>query len=442
MVSTLRKLLNNIFDHGQENEDYPLNKKPISNNQENTTNVESTHQSHLLSIQKKKQLFAKQHVSDTNRKQYLKHLIEYDTREYIGISKHLTVHPITENKSSNGIKNEIFDDDYLLQFHCVYCHLLKVLLYHPLKYKSSSTKMVNAVNEYCKEYNYLSNKLGKSLNYILLNAEEDISKKGPIKNGYGISTIKNDTNNGTTTSTNSGATTSTLSGGLKKISIGKLNYLINNLEVNTADLYSYEHEFNSVTGEDLTLKKIIKENKQDIKLYFEEDSVVTNNDKVNTMLNWVIEDCYTLFMNQNVISSTTTVDEVSDEKSENSAGKAITPVKSFNYDCREALQTFKEQKNDTKNKTSVGKQVWMERRRKQYEFYAKETKEEEEDDEEKAEPESCLIENGIRPVSYLKIYELLVTGISIKQHMNLRDFMIICFVGWMHDGKWEDGIRA
>ena len=226
--------------------------------------------------------------------------------------------------------------------------------------------------------------------------------------------------------------------------------MINNLEVNTADLYSYEHEFNSVTGEDLTLKNIIKENKQDIKLYFEEDSVVTNNDKVNTMLNWVIEDCYTLFMNQNVISSSpVTANEASEEQSEDSEGKAITPVKSFEYDCNEALQTFKEQKNDTKNKISVGKQVWIERRRKQYEFYAKETKEDEDeeknnnvDKKEKTEPESCLIENGIRPVSYLKIYELLVTGISIKQHMNLRDFMIICFVGWMHDGKWEDGIRA
>lgn len=417
MVSTLRKLLNNIFDHNQEHTFYPPESKPSPCEYETSPDMSYTNQSNHLSIQRKKQLFTKNHVSDTNRKQYLENLVDYDTKEYIGISKHVTIQSLSEHKKDVSSKNENLDSESLLKFHCVYCHLLKVLLYHPIKYKSYSAKMVNAINEYCKEYTYLSNKLGKSLNYILLNAEEDVSKHGLIKNGYGVPSCKSET----TKETNGNCETAyKTNSGLKKISVGKLNYLINNLEVNTADLYAYEHEFNVVTGEDVTLSNIIRENEKNLKIYCETESPLTNNDKINAMLNWVIEDCYTLFMPMG-------------EKEEDGAEKAS--FETFNYDCTEALEELKEDPSNTNTKVSLGKQVWLERRKKQYEHYCGENKKQ-------RETPSCLSDNGIRPISYLKIYELLVTGISIKHHFNLADFMVICFVGWMHDGKWEDGIRA
>lgn len=419
MVSALRKLLNSIFDHEHESGDSAASKRFSNSSYESPNNVVFSSENTHLSIQKKKQLIAKNHVSDTHIKQYLKNLIEYDTEEYFDITKHLTLSRLDDSKRDPvNSARENKDEDMMLNFHCIYCHLLRVLLYHPIKYKSSSGKVMNAINEYCKDYDYLSNKLGRALSFVLSENEGTVGKTSLIKNVYGLS------------SGNSEQQTNFLQGGhlfrqnvsRKKINLGKLNYIINNLEVNTSDLYAYQHEFDNSTGRDLTFKNLTEENEKELNSALKAKNAITNNDRVNTMLTWVIEDCYVLFMPLEVSVSLQPVPR--DEQS----------ATSFEFDCAAALQRLKKEGVNS-DKVSRGKKVWLERRRKQYEFYS--TKE-----KETTEAVSCLESNRIRPVSYLKIYELLMSGISIKQHLNLEDFMVICFVGWMHDGKWEEGIRA
>ena len=191
------------------------------------------------------------------------------------------------------------------------------------------------------------------------------------------------------------------------------------MEVNTAELYSYVHDFQDKTGDDLTLEKYYKDLAEKLN-----DSRYKDFDIVQVMLSWVVEDCYSLFL------ASSEEEEDSDSELEDDEEDGFT------FDCQQYRADIETNNVERNHEMSVGKQTWLERRKQQYEYY---------DSIETPKKESILKTKDIRPISYLKVYELLISGVGLKnkdERFSLEDFMTICFVGWMHDGKWEDGIRA
>ena len=360
MVSSLKKLMGSFFSHHNGVEfSFSDNEKPegpylSSRLMTGFNNTSSSVNGENVSIQKQKQMFARNMVNDSTRNHYIENFINYDTLEFEKVSTMIKIDDFLENDFLNNLKKCGFNYNKktTLNFHCIYCHLLKVIVYHPVKTKIGHTsKLLSAENQYAKEYDYLSSKIGKVINHALKNKQypglpqEDNISSPTEKPGFFVN---------------------------KKI---KLN--------NSED-------------EDL--------------------------DIVQLMLSWVIEDCTALFLTSNEENDSDSELEDEDE--------------SFSFDCQKFRSELEKDVSKKHSDLSAGQQTWFARRQEQYAYY------EQIDSHVK---ESVLKENNIRPISYLKIYELLMSGIGLKnsnKRLSLDDFMTICFVGWIHDGKWEDGIRA
>lgn len=405
MVTSLKKLMGSFFSHHNGVEfSFSDNEKPegpylSSRLMTGFNNTSSSVNGENVSIQKQKQMFARNMVNDSTRNHYIENFINYDTLEFEKVSTMIKIDEFLENDFLNNLKKCGFNYNKktTLNFHCIYCHLLKVIVYHPVKTKIGHTsKLLSAENQYAKEYDYLSSKIGKVINHALKNkqypglTQEDNISSPTEKPGFFVN---------------------------KKITLAKLNSFINSVEVNTAELYSYLHSFQKTTGNDNTLEKYYKDLARKLNNSEDEDL-----DIVQLMLSWVIEDCTALFLTSNEEDDSDSELEDEDE--------------SFSFDCQKFRSELEKDVSKKHSDLSAGQQTWFARRQEQYAYY------EQIDSHVK---ESVLKENNIRPISYLKIYELLMSGIGLKnsnKRLSLDDFMTICFVGWIHDGKWEDGIRA
>ena len=281
MVSSLRKLMGSFFSHhngielsfsDNEKSDVPYLSSRLMSSIDNSA---MSYNGENIRIQKQKQLFARNMMNSSARNHYIKNIIDYDTLEFETVSSMIRIDDFLENNFLKNLKKYGFNYNKKtnLNFHCIYCHLLKVIVYHPVKNKIGQTsKQINAENQYAKEYDYLSGKIGKVINHALK------SKQYP-----GLPQTQNE--HIPCAAEKSGFFVS------KKITLGKLNTFVNSVEVNTAELYSYVHDFQDKTGDDLTLEKYYKDLAEKLN-----DSRYRDFDIVQVMLSWVVEDCYSLFL--------------------------------------------------------------------------------------------------------------------------------------------------
>lgn len=398
MFSTLKKLLGVLFSHHEG-----IELSPSENEDSEVTNMfprlMSRHTAFsrggdIISIQRQKQMLTSDRIDGKTRHQYLKNIINYDTAEFEKVSTMIKVDGSHESEFCQYLRKYGYESSKpSLNFHCIYCHLVNVVLYHPTRpTRGQGLKTINGKNQYAHEYDYLANKIDKIINLSL--------KSGRYQYLIQERPSKSDEEHQTRV--------------IKKITFQNLMAVVNSVDVDSSTLYSCLHEFQERTGKDLSLEKYYKDLATELNNPCYEDQ-----DIVEVMLSWVIEDCYSLFLSSDE-------DELTDDERE----------EGFDCDIQSLRLDQEKHTNTLESDYSVGQKTWFARRKEQYDYYSK---------VDSKDKRSLLKEKNIRPVSYLKIYELLMSGVGLsskKERLSLEDFMTICFVGWVHDGKWEDGIRA
>lgn len=398
MFTTLKKLLVVLFSHQES-----IELSPSENEDSEVSNifprlmsrhVALSNGGENVSIQRQKQMLASDRIDESTRNQYLKNIINYDTSDFENVSTMIKIDGAHESEFGHNLKKygcELTKPS--LSFHCIYCHLVKVVLYNPIRPKRGQTlKKINGKNQYAQEYEYLAKKIDKVINFSLKAGRyQQLMQEVPSKLDEEYHTHVS-----------------------RKITFQNLIAFVNSVDVDSSTLYFCLHDFQDGTGKDLSLEKYYKD------LVTELNSpCYKNQDIVQVMLSWVVEDCYNLFVGSDE-------DELSDEEIE----------EGFEFDSQSYRLDLEKHTHTSESGYSVGQKTWFARRKEQYDYYNK---------IESEEKKSLLKEKNIRPVSYLKIYELLMSGVGLsskRERLSLEDFMTICFVGWVHDGKWEDGIRA
>ncbi|CAI8500020.1 unnamed protein product [Hanseniaspora opuntiae] len=360
MFTTLKKLLGVLFSHHEG-----IELSPSENEDSEVSNIfprlmgRPTAFSHgeNVSIQRQKQMLASDRIDDTTRNQYLKNIISYDTADFEKVSTMIKVDGSHESEFCQQLKRYGYESNKpSLNFHCIYCHLVKVVLYHPTRPKrGQGLKKINGKNQYAQEYEYLAKKIDKVINFSL--------------------------------------------------KAGRYQYLMQEVPS------KLDEEYHTRVSKKLTF--------QNLMAFVNSVDVDSNQDIVQVMLSWVVEDCYKLFVSSDE-------DELTDDEIE----------EGFEFDSQSFRLDLEKHTNTSESGYSVGQKTWFARRKEQYDYYNKIGSK---------DKRSLLKEKNIRPVSHLKIYELLMSGVGLgnkKERLSLEDFMTICFIGWVHDGKWEDGIRA
>lgn len=398
MFTTLKKLLGVLFSHHEG-----IELSPSENEDSEVSNIfprlmgrptAFSHGGENVSIQRQKQMFASDRIDDTTRNQYLKNIISYDTADFEKVSTMIKVDGSHESEFCQQLKRYGYESNKpSLNFHCIYCHLVKVVLYHPTRPKrGQGLKKINGKNQYAQEYEYLAKKIDKVINFSLKAGRyQYLMQEVPSKLYEEYHTRVS-----------------------KKLTFQNLMAFVNSVEVDSSTLYSCLHDFQEGTGNDLSLEKYYKDLATELN-----NPRYKDQDIVQVMLSWVVEDCYKLFVSSDE-------DELTDDEVE----------EGFEFDSQSFRLDLEKHTNTSESGYSVGQKTWFARRKEQYDYYNKIGSK---------DKRSLLKEKNIRPVSYLKIYELLMSGVGLgnkKERLSLEDFMTICFVGWVHDGKWEDGIRA
>lgn len=398
MFSALKKLMGFFFSHHNgvelshsENDDSEISNlfSSLMNRHANFANNGEN-----ISIQRQKQLLLNNTIDDTTRTQYIKNIISYDTLEFENVTSMIRINPSQEDEFLHHLKKYGYNSSKPnLNFHCVYCHLVKVLLYHPKKpKKGQALREINGRNQYATEYLHLTKKFDKAINISLKDGRyKCLKQKIPPRSDEELSTTVNNA-----------------------LTLENFLTFVNSVDVGKTVLYTWLHEFQNDTGKDISLEK-----------YYENLATELNKacyegqDIAQIMLTWVVEDCYKLFLNPHE-------DEPTDDEIE----------ESFDFDCESYRLNLEKHTNTLESDYSVGQKTWFARRKQQYDYYNKIKSE---------DKISILKEKNIRTVSYLKIYELMMNGVGFSsktQRLSLEEYMTISFVGWIHDGKLEEEVRA